>query len=485
MTLWFDVDDLVAYFNAHQRPSGIQRLCFELYREVWRLAGHTGEIRFCRHDLRYAKLIEIDWPTLQRAIIEVTAKAHPNRDLLLKPFKEDEGRDEPLITAPAGPPCAPRFLRRIGRFALSTKLRYIAGDAFYAASSPVAGYAAAIRAVLVHFRIMSPVKQPIIREKLDISPSEPVLARGDVLVALGSIWDPRFAPLLNRLRDMYGIRFATIVYDLIPELFPEFTGSYLTELFRFWLFNVVPHADNVFTLSRSSANDLMKVMASRALPVAQPVILPPGARKPKSKFRFRPARSRPFILFVSTIEPRKNHTLLLAVWERLLATMPQDRVPDLVFAGRLVGGMMQRLNKHIRHPGLRDCVKIVVEPEDQHLAELYTDCLFTVFPSLYEGWGLPIGESLGFGKPVAASNRSSIPEAGGEFCVYFDPENVDEATAVIGDLIGQPKRLAELKRRIAKGFRPPNWADAACDLLSTLAGDVAANAGRKAIERPA
>jgi hypothetical protein len=233
MTLWFDVDDLVAYFNAHQRPSGIQRLCFELYREVWRLAGHTGEIRFCRHDLRYAKLIEIDWPTLQRAIIEVTAKAHPNRDLLLKPFKEDEGRDEPLITAPDGPPCAPRFLRRIGRFALSTKLRYIVGDAFYAASSPVAGYAAAIRAVLVHFRIMSPVKQPIIREKLDISPSEPVLARGDVLVALGSIWDPRFAPLLNRLRDMYGIRFATIVYDLIPELFPEFTGSYLTDLFRF------------------------------------------------------------------------------------------------------------------------------------------------------------------------------------------------------------------------------------------------------------
>jgi glycosyltransferase involved in cell wall biosynthesis len=478
MTLWFDVDDLVAYFNAHQRPSGIQRLCFELYREVWRAAGHTGEIRFCRHDLRYAKLIEIDWPTLQRTIIEVTAKAHPNRDVLLKPFEADEERAEPVL-APIGPPRAPSFLRLLCRFALSTSLRHAAGDAFYAASSPAAGYTAAVRAVLVHFGIVSSPKQPIDREKLDIAPSEPVMARGDVLVALGSIWDPRFAPLLNRLREIYGIRFATIVYDLIPEMFPEFTGTYLTELFRFWLFNVVPRADIIFTLSLASAHDLTQVMARCGLPIAKPVILRPGARRLKAKFRFRPARPRSFILFVSTIEPRKNHALLLAVWERLLATMAPERVPDLVFAGRLVGGMVPRLTKNIRHPGLRERVKIVVEPEDQHLAELYTDCLFTVFPSLYEGWGLPLVESLGFGKPVAASNRSSIPEAGGEFCVYFDPDNPDQATSVIRDLIENSKHLAELKRRIAKGFRPPSWADTASALLSSLALPSAAPAAEK------
>jgi len=149
--------------------------------------------------------------------------------------------------------------------------------------------------------------------------------------------------------------------------------------------------------------------------------------------------------------------------------MAPERVPDLIFAGRLVGGMVQRFNRNISHPGLRERVKIVIEPEDQHLAELYADCLFTVFPSLYEGWGLPIGESLGFGKPVAASNRASMPEAGGGFCVYFDPQNVDEATAVIRDLIEQPKRLAEMKRRIARNFRPPSWADAARGLLSALA----------------
>jgi glycosyltransferase involved in cell wall biosynthesis len=483
MALWFDVDDLVAYFNAHQRPSGIQRLCFELYGEVWRLAGHTGEVRFCRHDQHYTNLIEIDWPVLQRMITEVTAKARPNRNALLRPLETTE--PEPVLQMPIGPPHAPTILRRCSRFMLSTRLRHAAGDAFYAASSPRAGYFAAARAMLVHFGLSAPPKPAIDQRRIDIAPSKPVLARGDVLIALGSIWDPRFAPLLKRLQDEYGIRFATVVYDLIPDLFPDFTGQYLTELFRFWLFNVVPRADTIFTLSRASAHDLTRVMARRGYAIPAPVILPPGARGPKPKFRFGPISSRPFILFVSTIEPRKNHTLLLAVWQRLLATMAPERVPDLVFAGRLVGGMVQKFNKSIGHSSLRERVKIVIEPEDQQLARLYADCMFTVFPSLYEGWGLPVGESLGFGKPVAASNRSSIPEAGGAFCVYFDPENVDEATAVIRDLIEQPKRLALLKHRIAKEFRPPSWADTASRLLDALSSEPSPNGETKSTERAA
>jgi glycosyltransferase involved in cell wall biosynthesis len=485
MTLWFDVDDLVAYFNAHQRPSGIQRLCFELYREVWRLAGHTGDVRFCRHDLHYARLIEIDWPALQLMITEVTAKARPNRDFMLRPLEDVEApaEPEPVLHTPIGPPAAPLVLRRLSRRVLSTKLRFVAGDAFYAAASPAAGYLAALRAVLVHFGLSAPPQPVIDQRKIDIAPSEPALARGDVLIALGSIWDPRFAPLLQRLREDYGIRFATIVYDLIPDLFPEFTGPYLTELFRFWLCNVVPRADRVFTLSRASAHDLRRVMARRGLPVPEAVILPPGARKVRQKPRFRKTMARPFILFVSTIEPRKNHALLLAVWERLLASMAPERVPDLVFAGRLVGGMVERFNKSIGHPDLRARVKIMLEPDDQQLAALYAGCLFTVFPSLYEGWGLPVGESLGWGKPVAASNRSSIPEAGGAFCAYFDPENVDDATAVIRDLIETPERVAELKRRIKKGFRPPSWADTAAQLLGVLASGATAQAAEKPMAR--
>jgi glycosyltransferase involved in cell wall biosynthesis len=473
MALWFDVDDLVAYFNAHRRPSGIQRVCFEIYREVWRRAGHTGEIRFCRHDLHYTKLIEIDWPALQRTIAEVTAKAQPDRKAIIKPLEEPAPPAAPVPELPAGPPRAPPSLRRLSRFFLRTRLRFVIGDAFYASATPAAGYLNAARALLTHFGLAPPPKPVIDNSVIDVAPTEPVLRPGDVLLALGSIWDPRFAPLLDRLRGDHGISFATIVYDLIPDMFPELTGRYLTELFRGWLFNVVPKADFLFTLSKAASHDLGAAMQRQGRRIPAPVILPLGANRARPKLRFRTAK-RPFVLFVSTIEPRKNHELLLAVWEQLLARMDPEQVPDLVFAGRLVGGMAERFSKKIFSPALRQRVQIILEPEDQRLAALYADCLFTVFPSLYEGWGLPVSESLGFGKPVAASNRSSIPEAGGDFCVYYDPENVEEATEVIRGLIENPRLVAGLKKRIARSFRPPCWGDTAAALLAGLAAPSAA-----------
>jgi hypothetical protein len=85
MTVWFDVDDLVAYFNANRRPSGIQRLCFQVYQEVWAQAGASGAIRFCRHNLHYTGLVEIKWPTLERMIRQVSIESEPDKAALIKP----------------------------------------------------------------------------------------------------------------------------------------------------------------------------------------------------------------------------------------------------------------------------------------------------------------------------------------------------------------------------------------------------------------
>jgi glycosyltransferase involved in cell wall biosynthesis len=480
MAIWFDVDDLVAYFNAHRRPSGIQRLCFEIYREVWRLAGHTGQIKFCRHDLHYTKLIEIDWPTLHRTITEVTAKQHPDRDVLIKPLEEEPEpapAPEPPPPPPPPPPRihphAPAWLRVITRLALPQKLRFAVGDAFYAANAQADAYRHAARAALTHFGLLRPKKPNIEPEVIDMPHGEAAMKPGDTLVALGSIWDPRFAPLLARLQAEYGIRFATIVYDLIPDFFPALTGEYLTALFRGWLYKVVPRADVLFTISHASAHDLRGVMRARGTPIQPPCVLPIGARRTKPKPRLRAPHLRPYVLFVSTIEPRKNHEFMLAVWEELLAALPPERVPDLIFAGRLMGNMAARFNARIGRETLRQRVRIITEPEDEQLAALYANCLFTVFPSFYEGWGLPVTESLCMGKTVAASNRASLPEAGGEFCVYYDPEDVPAAAAVIRELIENPKKISVLEKRIARHFHPPGWADTAGALLAALAPDAA------------
>jgi glycosyltransferase involved in cell wall biosynthesis len=108
---------------------------------------------------------------------------------------------------------------------------------------------------------------------------------------------------------------------------------------------------------------------------------------------------------VSTIEIRKNHRLLVRVWQRLIARHGIEAVPALIFAGQIgwmvddlladlaASGHLARKTEH--KPGL----------SDEGLDEAYRSCLFAVFPSLCEGWGLPIAESLAHGKFCVASNR--------------------------------------------------------------------------------
>ena len=135
-------------------------------------------------------------------------------------------------------------------------------------------------------------------------------------------------------------------------------------------------------------------------------------------------------------------------------------MPDLVFAGK-IGWLTTDLMQQLGNAGIES-------PPEADLASLYRHCLFSVFPSLYEGWGLPVTESLSFGKTVAASNRAAIPEAGGNFCVDFDPDNITDAYFTIRGLIENPDRIATLQARIATEFHPPSWHDAAATLLALL-----------------
>jgi len=174
---------------------------------------------------------------------------------------------------------------------------------------------------------------------------------------------------------------------------------------------------------------------------------------------------------------------MFRVWQRLLKLLPETAVPELVFAGKigwLIGDFLTQLDNC---DWLGGKIRFVDTPTDEVLESLYRDCLFTVFPSFYEGWGLPVTESLSFGKTVAASNRASIPEAGGDFCTYYDPENIEEATAVIRGLIEHPERLAVLEARIAENFRPPRWEDTAAALVAALPASGAATPEDAIMER--
>jgi glycosyltransferase involved in cell wall biosynthesis len=266
------------------------------------------------------------------------------------------------------------------------------------------------------------------------------------------------------------MRYAVLIYDLIPELFPEWTAREGVPIYRAWLYQTVPHADLVFTISQSTSDDLVFCMAKAGATIPLPHIVPIGHNRPPAAMSPMAKRpfDRPFVLFVSTIEVRKNHALMFRVWRQLLADLAPETVPYLVFAGK-IGWLTQDLLSQLDNADWLDGhILHVQSPSEQELAGLYEACAFTVFPSLYEGWGLPVTESLGFGKTVAASNRSSIPEAGGAFCSYFDPENLEDAYSVIRNLIENPEQVSRLEHRIAKEFRPPGWADSAAIILHQL-----------------
>jgi glycosyltransferase involved in cell wall biosynthesis len=165
---------------------------------------------------------------------------------------------------------------------------------------------------------------------------------------------------------------------------------------------------------------------------------------------------------------RKNHDLLFRVWRKLLEELPADQVPTLVFAGR-EGWLVHDLMEQIKATNFLNGKLVHLEdPTDADLKALYEGCLFTLFPSFYEGWGLPVTESLAFGKPCIASNRSSIPEAGGKLARYIDPDNLTDAYRVIKETILDRPGLARWCVEIQNTFRPISWRDSATAILSAL-----------------
>ena len=196
--------------------------------------------------------------------------------------------------------------------------------------------------------------------------------------------------------------------------------------------------------------------SSTATPAFEPVALDSG--------QALAAADSPFVLCVGTLEVRKNGTALLQAW-RQLAPRLGDRLPRLVFAGKQ-GWLIHEFNTTLADdPELARRVRIVDSPSDRELAYLYQHCLFTAYPSLYEGWGLPVGEAAWFGKYVISSNATSLPEVCGGLVDYFDSGDLTALCASLERAITDPQYVRSKEQAIARS--PMRlWADVADEHLS-------------------
>lgn len=171
-----------------------------------------------------------------------------------------------------------------------------------------------------------------------------------------------------------------------------------------------------------------------------------------------------FILFVGTLEPRKNLVFLLDTLCLLKKKIPDIR---LVIAGRFAWGA-DILFKSVKERQLDENVIFLGAVPDQDLPRLYSLASIFVFPSLYEGFGLPVVEAMAAGTPVIASQAASIPEAAGDAAILLPPDNAEMWSDALYSLLNDTDLRKEMVKKGYQQARKFNWHDVAKKILKSL-----------------
>lgn len=297
-----------------------------------------------------------------------------------------------------------------------------------------------------------------------------------IMLVLGTPWiHDSYFQAVGELKNL-GMRVVTLLYDLIPLVeknFPEpsriqFT-EYLTQLS--WI------SDHVATISQATRDDYEVFGKQLQIPTPSGVVtqLPGGFQE----LNFHVGESdekiwpRDFVLSVGTIEERKDHIVALRAWKQLIAERGIDNVPDLVCVGRIGWNVSEFLDAWTSDKQIQSKIHLLYKQvSDNDLERFYENCLFTIYPSRYEGWGLPVSESLDFGKAVIATRASSVPEAGAEFAKYFDAGDHNQLARLVAEFLDNSEELQLLENKI-KSRKSIAWSDVAERLKSLCIAPVA------------
>ncbi|GBQ95816.1 glycosyltransferase family 4 protein [Gluconobacter cerinus] len=491
MTLWLDIDDLLTYLTHHNRPSGIQRVVYELSNALDELGGDG--IRFVHRGENDRDLRIIEWSFVQNMFQNVTTQTQP------RPSQKDAKQDSLSRLAPAKPEARPAradlsfadldHLHDVAGLQQALRLQKTVLD--HTLQLPASILKLSARAAERHIRrqqhawhkkqVAWASRRRHLKQTDLISPMvilssgrklEELARPGDVFLTLGAPWHHRnYIHTIRWLRDDLRMTYGLLMYDLVPVRCPEWCNRDLILAYTEWHENILPLADTIFAISKATAADVQSYLTELDIGTSitvQPIPLGTGFGLADMHVANEPLMNGPYVLFVSTIEARKNHALLFRVWRRLLEDLPEDQVPTLVFAGRK-GWLVSDLMQQLENAGwLNGKIRFIQNPTDAELRRLYADCSFTVFPSFFEGWGLPVTESLSMGRPCVASSTTSIPEAGGSLAHYFNPCDTNDAYRLIHDTISNQPALGEWTEQVRSRFKPIPWTDSARAVLAAF-----------------
>ncbi len=258
------------------------------------------------------------------------------------------------------------------------------------------------------------------------------------------------------------------LHDLIFRFYPE----YHLPLNRWFLTVAMPHflrrADAIIAVSECTKRDAVRLynIAPEKIAViyegVNPVLQPVTDSNRLAEIRARYARQQPFILLVSTIEPRKNISALV---DALCVLRARGFTHRLLIAGRK-GWLYQPTFDHVKQTGMSDAVDFLDFVPDDDLAALLSACDAFVFPSLYEGFGLPPLEAMACGAPVICSNTSSLPEVVGDAALLVNPRDPGEIANAIERVLTDHPLRDELRGKGILQAAKFSWERAARETLA-------------------
>nr|WP_316721318.1 glycosyltransferase family 1 protein [Sulfurospirillum sp. 'SP'] len=282
--------------------------------------------------------------------------------------------------------------------------------------------------------------------------SEPSIrfTKGDIVLFLDSSWNlPMWKEVKKAKKAEAKIVF--VIYDFIPMLFPQFCEKAHSKQFELFFRKSLVVADQYIGISKTVMNDISSLAADLAPEQAKKIqydYFYLGANFSKENQEVKKIREEiieffntkiPILLTVSTIEPRKNHALILDAFEKLI----QENVSvKLCFIGK-IGWKVESFMKRIEnHPLLKKDFLVIHDANDTELLYAYQKSFTLVFASTTEGFGLPIIEALNYNLPVIASDIKIHREIGQNQITYFQDDNIQDLTSQIKQILLNPKKIS-------------------------------------------
>jgi glycosyltransferase involved in cell wall biosynthesis len=412
--VWIDLTDLFTWRGSF---TGIQRVSFS-YATRFEKEG----ARFFVYSVLYDRFVEVPLSLVDRPAEEDTeqnngiTRRQKLKKRLLKTYKKLPTFSRRVLNPPAR--YAHRTFRKIAAFVLDSRSRD-----HELRKLPVADF-----------------------------------KQNDTLVMLGAGWNCKeLIGKVSRMKQTTGLKVVVHLNDILPIYQPYLFAEELHPLFAGYTNKALRIADVVTVISQATKSDVLRYCQENSITVPKIEIIRLGEDVKHASPKEPPiAIADKFILAVGTFEIRKNYLLIYQLVK--LAKAEGKEIPQIVIAGRK-GWLTHDLQYVLRHDlDIKDKLVWLENMNDANLTWLYEKCLFTVFSSVAEGWGLPIAESLQHGKFCLSSSVSSMPEIAGDMIDYFtpyDPRNCLEKIL----LYTNEKILADKHNEIIDSYKVYSWDD--------------------------